>query len=540
LFLGLPAGAGWIRLDAVTLRQQVLALVFASAFSPASGQDRFPEPAPPGPIAARLVPHAVTPDSAPGLPPRCSLLAADPIGRLFVNDQRGPLYLIEAAGGAATEYLDLRDVASAQLVATSEAGFQSFAFHPDFHRPEAEGRGRFYLMFSSGNTTARGPDFDPGGGTSFHSVLLEGRAADPAAVPFAPASPERPFREVLRFKQPFGNHNAGLIAFNPYAGPDDADYGLLYVALGDGGSAGDPQENGEDPSNPYGALLRIDPLGDDAPNGRYGIPAANALAQDGDPSTLGEVFAYGFRNPQRFGWDAWTGALYVADIGQNAVEEINRVVDGGNYGWDHREGSFPFEGGGPPGLIDPVAEYDHVNPVADPPTPIGSRAVTCGEPIRGSGVRALEGLLPVADFPTGSVFVLDVDADPLDGGQDGLRLLPFVDAEGRPTTALGEINAARAGRGLPPASRADLRFGVGTPGRTFLINKADGVVRRLVIQPELALRPEDGALRLDYAGRLQRSGDLREDGWEDVEPQPPSPRIFSPEEPRAFFRVRSN
>ena len=371
------------------------------------------------------------------------------------------------------------------MISTSEAGFQSFAFHPSFADSDSPGFGRFYTMHSSSGTAAS-PDFDPGGNTAFHSVLLEWRAGTPSAAEFEAADAQTPFREILRLKQPFGNHNTGLIAFNPLASPTGTDFGNLYIAVGDGGSGGDPQDNGQDPGNPFGALLRINPLGNDSANGRYGIVSANALASDNDPSTLAEIYAYGLRNPQRFGWDTTSGDLFAADIGQAAVEEINLVENGGNFGWDEREGSFPFEPEGTLGLIDPIAEYDHTNIVADPPTLIGNRAVTVGEvvrPISASGLSALEGLLLLGDFPTGLIFALDADADPQPGGQAGLSELRLLDDASEPVRLLELINATRSSRGLSAVSRADLRFGVNTPGEVFVLNKHDGVIRALAPVP---------------------------------------------------------
>ncbi|MFP4069944.1 MAG: PQQ-dependent sugar dehydrogenase, partial [Opitutales bacterium] len=434
-----------------------------------------------------------------------------------------------------TEYLDLRDYPELQLrTASGEQGFHSFAFHPDFHKEGAAGYGRFYTIHSSDDTSAT-PDFDPGGSTVFHTLLLEWNTDTPESGEFAPIDGEPAFREILRFKQPYGNHNAGLVAFNPTADTGDPDYGNLYVALGDGGSGGDPQENGQDPSNPYGAILRIDPLGDDGANGRYGIVADNALAADGSTSTLAEIFCYGLRNPQRFGWDPETGEMYIADIGQNAVEEINLGANGANFGWDDREGNFAFESNQTAGLTDSVAEYDHTDPVADMPATIGKRAVTVGEVARGSGIAGMDGLLPFGDFPTGLIFLLDVDSDPLDGGQDGIEELKPLTPEGTATHLLDLINAARTAHGLNSSSRADLRFSVGSPGKLFILNKHDGIVRQLV-PPSISISQNGDQIEIDFIGVLQESDDLATDPFEDVDPQPTSPWTFTPDDERHFFQ----
>src|SRR5205085_1837793 len=142
--------------------------------------------------------------------------------------------------------------------------------------------------------------------------------------------------------QPFANHNAGLAAFNPLAMPGSADFGLMYIGVADGGSGGDPLNNAQNLSSIFGKIIRIDPLGRNSANGKYGIPAANAFQRDNDPKTLGEIYAYGVRNPQRFGWDPKNGNLFLADIGQNIVEEISLVTQGANLGWNKWEASFKF------------------------------------------------------------------------------------------------------------------------------------------------------------------------------------------------------
>jgi len=517
-------------------------VLYFSAFATAvEGQDYFSETIPPSVFAVEVADFARLPDASPGSPARASVLTSDPAGRLFVNDQHGPLYLVSDDGALVREYLDLRDYPELGLVSGGDRGVQGFAFHPDFHTAGAPGFGRFYTIHSS-NDDSRAPDFSIGGENNLRTVLLEWRTDDPNAVPFAPADGEAPWRELLRLNQPFSNHNAGNIAFDPLSRPGDDTYGALYIALGDSGSGGDPLEAAENPGNPYGAILRIDPLGNNAANGRYGIVAANVLASDGDAGTLGEIYCYGLRNPQRFGWDMVTGALYIADIGQNAVEEINRAVNGGNFGWDAREGSFGYEvSQSPPGVIDPVAEYDHTRPVENMPTGIGNRAVTVGEVARGTRISGLDGHLLFGDFPSGLVFVLDVDADPLEGGQAGLRELVLHVREEtgmRAARFLELINSERARRGWSGTSRADLRFSLSAGGRVFLTNKHDGVVRRLVPDQMASLEvveADDGPALLPI-GRLEGSPDLLH--WQETSPQPREGTPWTLPDADRFYRVR--
>ncbi|MFO7725401.1 MAG: PQQ-dependent sugar dehydrogenase [Oceanipulchritudo sp.] len=501
-------------------------------------QDRFPDPIPASDVSVSVKAVATIPDSRTNNPPRLHVLTQDPGGRLFVNDQRGVLYTFDEATGTVTEYLDLRDYPSLAISAGLEDGFQGFAFHPDFLNPGTDGYGRLYTIFSS-NDTSQSPDFDPGGSTAFHTLLVEWRADSPETDVFAAADPSAPFRELMRLKQPYGNHNAGLVAFNPLARPGHPDYGNLYIAIGDGGSGGDPQENGEDPSNPFGAILRIDPLGNDSANGQYGIVMENALAADEKANTLAEIYCFGLRNPQRFGWDFVTGAGYIADIGQNAVEEINLLANGAHYGWDIREGSFPFEGNTLTGLTDPVAEYDHTGMVASLPAGIsGGRAVTVSGVARGTCITGLDGHLVLADFPTGTPFILNVDDDPLNGGQDGLRELVLLNQAGSPTRFLEMMNEARGARGLGFRGRADLRFSVNTPGRIYLINKGDGIVRRMIPdqQPFLSIDASGEKTTLSHTGILQSSPDLST--WSDLVPQPDGALELMPDDPASapFWR----
>ena len=422
--------------------------------------------------------------------PRMNLMTTDPTGRLFVNDQNGGLYLVDRQ--SSNLYVDLSDsnlYPTLELFSNGEPGFQSFAFHPDFANTGTGGFGKFYTIHSSNNTTPT-PDFDPGGNTSFHSVLLEWNTSDPTSDTFVAADSANPFREVVRFDQPFGNHNAGQLAFNTSTNVG-SDRNNLYIGLGDGGSGNDPQDNGQNASNPYGAILRIDPLGNDSANGEYGIVADNVFASDNSPETLAEVFSIGLRNPQRFGWDDRNGNLYIADIGQNAFEEINLAQNGGNFGWDIREG---LQGDDLPGAIDPVATYDHADFVTD--ATVGFRAITVGEVVLGSEIPELNGQLLLGDFPNGVIYTLDVDNDPLDGGQTQLDELLLVDLDSNSTDPVRLIEI------LDTTPRADLRFSFDTGGDVFILNKHDGIVRRLVAIPAAVPEPTSLSLCLLVGGCL--------------------------------------
>jgi len=471
-------------------------------------------------LVVELEDVTTVPDSSTGnaAPARLNVMTQDPKGRLFVNDQRGPMYYVDDAAGTVTEYLDLRDYSELSLRSTNEAGFQSFALHPDFHDEGADGYGKFYTIFSS-NSNSVTPDFNPGGDNVFHTLLLEWTALDAEATVFAPADMLNPYRVVMRLQQPFDNHNSGLVAFNGSIPKTDSDYGNLYIAVGDGGSGGDPQKNGQDLGNPYGAILRINPLGDDSANEAYGIVSENLFAGDNNTGTLGEIYCFGLRNPQRFGWDVVTGRMFIADIGQGNFEEVNEGGNGVNFGWDVREGAQNVDGTGTASMVDPVAAYNHGSDVSGT---TGSRAITAGEVARGTCVAGLDGNLILSDFPNGVMMLLDVDTDPLDGGSDDLRELRFSDGVGGDFRFIEKINEVRVANGLGTSGRADLRFSVNTPGWVFLVNKKDGVIRRLKVNelPAIGVEKVVSGITIPFNGVLQSSVGLGV--WEDLIPQPRS------------------
>lgn len=200
---------------------------------------------------------------------------------------------------------------------------------------------------------------------------------------------------ILEVGQPFSNHNGGKIAF----GPD----GMLYVALGDGGSGGDPRGNGQNLATLLGSILRIDVSASTA-NEPYRIPADNPFVSTGD--ARGEIWAYGLRNPWRFNFDA-QGRLWAGDVGQGSFEEIDLVVRGGNYGWNAMEGNACYAGGGcdPGEFVAPVSVYDHSR---------GDCSVTGGTVHSAKDSEVLQGWYFFADFCTGRVRTFHPDASPVE------------------------------------------------------------------------------------------------------------------------------
>jgi hypothetical protein len=414
-----------------------------------------------------------------GVAARMMLLAQEPGTRnLFVNDMRGPLYRVSADGRSVTLYVNIDDSTWSRDIQSQgrERGFQSFAFHPQFNERGTPGYGKFYT-WSDVTDKEPAPDFAPTGeGDTHDMVLLEWTAKNPSAATFDGGLP----RELLRVQHPFANHNGGLLAFNPLARPGQPDYGTLYVGSADGGSGGDPMNMSQNMGSVFGKILRIDPLGTNSRNGKYGIPADNPFVSR--PGALGEIYALGVRNPQRFAWDPSNGRMYVADIGQNIVEELSPVPKGGNLGWNVWEGGFKYGGRGgvdttakrgDPAMTYPIAEYDHTDSI------LTNRAAVTGVIVYRNGpITQLRNRILFGDMPSGEVLHVSAD-DTQAAGQDHIRRVLF-NANGGAKTYLQLIREKNSQQGKTPAARADLRFGTGPDDQVFLLNKADGVIRLLL------------------------------------------------------------
>ncbi len=284
--------------------------------------------------------------------------AGDGSSRLFVTEQRGTIRIIRDGALEPTPFLDIRD----RVQSGGERGLLDVAFHPNF-----ESNGLFWVDY----TDDRGRTV-----VSRFKTISTGQADSASEMIF------------LRIEQPFANHNGGQIVF----GPD----GYLYVGMGDGGSGGDPGNRAQNLTSLLGKLLRIDV--NQGPPAR--IPPDNPFV--GRADAAGEIWAYGLRNPWRFSFDRQTGDLFIGDVGQNAVEEIDfQPADdrgGENYGWRRMEGSScydPTSNCNDGSLVQPILEYDH------PPGGCGS--VTGGYRYRGALHPRLAGAYLFADYCEGTL-----------------------------------------------------------------------------------------------------------------------------------------
>jgi glucose/arabinose dehydrogenase len=356
--------------------------------------------------------------------PDYGIAPPDDTNRLFVVEQNGLLRVLENDVLLPGSALDIQSRVQMPPVGTGpmnagnandERGFLGLAFHPGFNDPSNNGYRTLYTYSAEGVPVGTQPTYAvPNNATlSFQMVIAEWKmsVSDPNVVD--PASR----REIFSFGKTAGNHNGGTIAF----GPD----GYLYLATGDGGNANDvgashvePTGNAQVLTNVMGKVLRIDPIDPSltpasmdaaSSNGQYRIPQSNPFDGAGEAP---EIYAYGLRNPYRFAFDTLTGDLILADVGQNNIEEVNKITIGGNYGWAVKEGTFLFNRtagpggvpaagsiganspGNPAGLIDPISgsmgtlQYDHGDGIS----------ITGGFVYRGSAIPELYGKYVFGDL----------------------------------------------------------------------------------------------------------------------------------------------
>ncbi len=291
----------------------------------------------------------------------------DNSNRVFVVEQRGVIVVFEDDANVSDKKVFL-DIESKVDDKGNEEGLLGLAFHPDF-----ENNGYFYVNYTVDNPAR---------------TLI-------SRFQVSPDNPDQALQDseevLLSYEQPYDNHNGGQVAF----GPD----GYLYIAVGDGGSGGDPHKNGQNRKTLLGTILRID-VDNPADGNPYGIPADNPFANS-DEGFREEVYAFGLRNPWRFSFDPETDQLWTGDVGQNTYEEVDIVENGGNYGWNITEGFHCFD---PKENCDfpeeslPVWEYDHTK---------GDVSITGGFVYRGGTLPDLVGKYVFADYVSGRIWALD-------------------------------------------------------------------------------------------------------------------------------------
>lgn len=372
--------------------------------------------------------------------------------RIFINDQRGSLY--ELNGSELDRYLTIQDYFSNFKDQPGlGSGFGSFAFHPNFKE-----NGLLYTSHSESKTYQKAdfalPDSIP---TKFQWVIKEWKTKSPDDRQFNGTQ-----REVLRIDFPSHLHGIQEIAFNPTASKADSDYGLLYLGVGDGGSIvkGYQQLVIHQGKRIWGTILRINPLGTNSTNGQYGIPSSNPFFTDTEKKK--EIWAYGFRNPNRISWSA-SGQMYACDIGHKIAEEVNLILPGKFYGWPMREGRFAMNPFGNHSLAYPLPEndfnitypifqYDH-----DDGTAISGGFVSSG--------KAFNGHYIFGDITQGTVFIGDFEETEKRNIQK-LRV-----TIGNKPTALSQ---------LANSQRVDLRFGQDCEGNIYILTKADGKIYKII------------------------------------------------------------
>jgi len=462
-----------------TARVLLLALISTAALAQNS-TDPFPAsiPANEGVIRVGIAEFAALPD-IDGVPARMMQLVNEPgTRRLFVNDQRGPIYTVSYDGRNVQLYVNVNDATYGHPVQSMgrERGVQHIAFHPQFGQAGAPGAGKFYTWGDTSNQ-APAPDFTfPGGGMSTHdNVLLEWTTKTPGAAAYDGGAP----KELFRFRDPFQNHNGGFLTFNPLAREGAPDFGMLYIGIADGGSGGDPLNMSQDMGRGFGKIFRINPLGTNSRNTKYGIPADNPFVSQ--PGALPEIWAVGVRNPQRAAWDPRNGSLFISDIGQNIVEEVSIATRGANLGWNQWEGSYRFVSRdavdvaaprGDPTMTYPVVEWGQLDPLLQQQSAAGGLVV-----YRAGAIPQIANMILFSDMPSGEMFYVSADKLP-SGGQAAVRRVLFTHG-GAATTFLQVIQEKNKAQGRMPATRADLRMSLGQDNQVYLLNKGDGTIRVL-------------------------------------------------------------
>ena len=381
-------------------------------------------------------------------------------GDLFILDLRGKLYRLH--NGEQKVYMDMVSLKAKFINQPGLAtGFGSFAFHPEFVK-----NGLLYTTHTEPPASAKAdfsyPDSIP---VLLQWVLTEWKT-DPAVFPFSGTG-----REILRIDMPTGIHGMQEITFNRLAKAGDKDSGLLYIGIGDGGSA----EIGHalvspTPDKIWGSIIRIDPLGNDSKNGKYGIPANNPFYKNEDEKSAPEIYAWGFRNPHRISWSK-SGQLLAVNIGEHNIEALNIIKPGHFYGWPIREGTFLERFYYNTGKIYPLPHNDSIYHITYPVAQFDHDegvAISGGFEYRGTAIPQLAGKYLFGDIASGKLFY--VNMKDLRLGKQATIKKWKISFKGVPTTL-----AQLCGK-----DRVEMRFGMDSKGELYLLTKADGKVYKLV------------------------------------------------------------
>jgi mono/diheme cytochrome c family protein len=378
----------------------------------------------------------------------------------FILDQRGKLYKL--VNQKAETWLDISKWKANYINQPGLAtGFGSFAFHPDYAR-----NGIFYTTHCEAAHTKKADFAIPDSiNQVLQWVLCEWRASDPNASSFNGTC-----RELMRIDMVAGIHGVQEIIFNPRSKQGDEDFGELYIAVGDGGCT----ENGyafltHHPDKIWGSILRINPQGKNSTNGQYGIPDKNPFTKNPDSNTVREIYADGFRNPNRITWTN-NGFMLATNIGQSNIEAIDIILKGHDYGWPNREGRFLMYPDSDINKIYPLPANDSVFQYSYPVAAFDhdeGNAIEGGFAYEGRAIPEFRGKYLFGDIPSGRLFYVNI-ADFKLGKMAPVREW-FVSLKGKRLTL----------RTICGQSRVDLRFAQDERGEMFIFTKPDGKIYRL-------------------------------------------------------------
>ncbi|MFL6089051.1 MAG: PQQ-dependent sugar dehydrogenase [Aeromicrobium sp.] len=404
----------------------------------------------------------------------------DGSGRLYVPDLNGSLYLLH--DGKPTKYLDVAKEAGSDLWTSRGfgSGFGFVAFDPEFAK-----NGIFYTIHTEAYDAlkTKKPDLGSSDEAVVQGVLTEWTAKDPTADRFAGKR-----REVMRLAFPAYIHGIQQISFNPYAAKGDADYGLLYMSVGDGGAVGKAAEAKQksdipqDLSVPQGKILRIDPGAKGAR--KWSVPTDNPFVDR--QGALGEIYAYGLRDPYRYSWDSQgSHRMLLGSMGENRAESIYDVHPGDNFGWPVVEGPFTAHllancdvtklPDDRPDFTYPVAAYSHLPAAGSGPCDDTGYAIIGGFVYRGK-LAALRGQYVFGDGVNGRMFHIDADQMQRGGALAPVHELTLV--EGGKDVTMREI-ASDPGVLTAGKPRVDLRFGMDRAGELYVLSKSNGTIWRV-------------------------------------------------------------